>query len=106
MPQLTMPAGPFGLPVDVLIGVDASTAASLKRVGQPIPLAIQARGLLDTCSDMTLVDAAIIRQIGAAVQLKTSTQTAGGSVPVNIVDVRLSITDARTSGSPLLMHSN
>jgi hypothetical protein len=104
MPKLTFPVSPDGLPVDVLVGLDVRRAASLQAAGHPLPPAVQIRGLLDTASDATIVDSAILRRIGAVMHSQTSTQTAGGSIPVNVFEAWVNIMDASNPGGPMLMH--
>jgi aspartyl protease len=104
MPQLTFPTRPDGLFVDVLVGLDAQMVTDRLAAGLPVPPAVQVRGLLDTGSDVTCVHASLLSHLGAALHAPTTTQTAGGSVRVNLFRMRVSICDARNPTGPLLMN--
>ena len=104
MPQLTLPTRPDGLFVDVLVGLDAQVVSGRLAAGLPVPPAVQVRGLLDTGTDVTCVHASVVSQLGAALHAPTTTQTAGGSVRVNLFQLRVTICDARNPTGPLLMH--
>ena len=102
MPQLTFPTSPDGLPVDVLIGLAAGEAASRRAAKQKVPFAVEVRGLLDTATDITMVHSSVLSQVGAPKVASATTNTAGGTVPVNVFEVRLAIGDARNPGGPML----
>jgi hypothetical protein len=102
MPRLTYAATPAGLAVPVLVGLDGKTTAALHAAGRPIPPPIQARGLLDTCSDLTAVAAAVIRQLGISPATTATTHTAAGPVAVHLYEVSISIAAPAQSGGLLL----
>lgn len=103
MDQLAFPVTPAGLAVPVWIGLDGQATAALLAAGLPIPAAIQARGLIDTGSDVTVVASWILQQLAVPVASTTSTRTAAGPIPVKLVAVSLGITDpTRPAGSPWL----
>src|SRR5439155_14956447 len=91
MPQLTFPITGAGLAVPVWVGLDGKTTAALHGAGQPIPPPVQARGLLDTCSDVTALASWVLRQLGVPPTTTATTHTAGGVVAVQLFEVSLSI---------------
>jgi hypothetical protein len=101
MPQLTFPVTAAGLAVPVWVGLDRKASTARLRAGQPIPPPVQARGLLDTGSDVTAVLSWVLQRLSIPPATTTSTYTAGGSVTVNLYEVSLSITDP-SRPAPLL----
>jgi hypothetical protein len=80
MAQLTFPVTKSGLAVPVWIGLNRDMTNALFAAGQqPIP-PVQARGLLDTGTDVTAVAGWILQQLGIPVAFTTSTHTAAGNV--------------------------
>ncbi len=62
--------------------------------GQSVPPPLQARGQIDTGSDLTAVAASLLQALGATPATVTATTTtAGGKVKVRLFEVSLSITD-------------
>jgi hypothetical protein len=104
MPQLTFPVSKAGLIVPVWIGLDGKTTSALLAAGQPIPAPVQARGLVDTGSDLTAVAPWILGQLAVPVAASASTHTAAGQVSVNLYEVSVSITDPAQTGAPMLTH--
>jgi hypothetical protein len=104
MAQLTFPVMKSGLAVPVWIGLNGDTTDALLAAGQ-VPVPIQARGLLDTGSDVTAVAAWILQQLGITPTSTTSTHTAAGNVPVKIYSVSLGITDPNQPVRTWLTHS-
>jgi hypothetical protein len=103
MDQLAFPVTPVGLAVPVWIGLDGQATAALRAAGLPIPAPVQARGLIDTGSDVTVVASWILRQLAVPLTSTTSTHTAAGQVNVKLYTVSLGITDpAQPPGSPWL----
>ena len=102
MPRLTYPVIPAGLAVPVLVGLDGKTSAALHAAGRPIPPPIPARGLLDTCSDLTAVSAWLLQRLAIAPATTATTLTAAGPVAVRLYEVSLSITDATAAATFLL----
>jgi hypothetical protein len=105
MPKLVFPVLPDGLLVDVLIGLDGATTVALLAAGQPISAPLHARGEIDTGSNMTAVSAAILRRLGAPIQYQTTTQTASGSLAVNVVEVSLGVRNLSDPTGPELVES-
>jgi hypothetical protein len=80
MPQLTFPVTAAGLAAPVWIGFDGKKCTALMAAGKPIPPPVQARGLLDTGSDVTAVALWVLQQLALAPVAKTVTHTAVGQV--------------------------
>ena len=103
MAHLAFPVTPAGLTAPVWIGLDGQTTAALRAAGLPIPAPVQAHGLIDTGSDVTVVASWVLRQLVVPVASTTSTHTAAGPFPVKLYVVSLGITDpAQPAGSPWL----
>jgi hypothetical protein len=106
MPQLIFPVQSDGLIVDVLIGLDGATLSTLVGAGRPVPRPIRARSAIDTGSDVSVVSASILQQLGLPVHHQTTTQTVAGTVNVNLFKVSLGITDIADPGAPELVEPN
>ncbi|HEY1378216.1 MAG TPA: aspartyl protease family protein [Gemmataceae bacterium] len=106
MPRLGFPIVPDGLLVDVLVGWNQPATVAALAAGGPIALPVRARGVIDTGTDITAVGTAVLRQLGLAVVRQTTTQTAAGSVSVNLYRVGLGITDFADAGAPELVEPN
>jgi hypothetical protein len=103
MAQLTFAVTSAGLAVPVWIGLPGPATAALVAAGTQVPAPVQARGLLDTGSDVTAVPSWVLQQFAVPVTSSTSTHTAGGQVRVNVSRVSLGITDPRQpAGAPWL----
>ena len=82
-----------GLLVDVLIGLDGATTTALVAAGQPLAAPIRARGEIDTGCNVTAVSAALLRRLGVPVQFRSTSQTASGSVVVDVFKVSVGVRD-------------
>jgi hypothetical protein len=102
MAHSTYPLTTAGLAVPVLVGLDGKTTAALHAAGRPIPAPVLARGLLDTCTDMTAIAARILQQLGMPSAGTTSTLTAAGPSSVRLFEVSFSITGSVQGGGLLL----
>ena len=102
MSQLTFPVRADGLSVPGVVGLNDLDAATLVRTGQPIPRPVRVVGLLDTGCTVTAVGPQVFRQLGLAPLIAGSTQTAAGSVPVNLYRVSLSVFGASGAAGPIL----
>jgi hypothetical protein len=91
MAQLDFPLSADGPTLEVTIGLPAVSIAVLQSAGQPVPPFIRARALLDTACDATAVAPWIIQHQNLPYVGTTGTQTAGGSVQVNVHRASLSI---------------
>ncbi len=104
MAQLTFPFTKAGLTVPVWIGLSGEVSSAVLAAGQ-FPLApVQARGLLDTASDVTAVASWILQQLAISATSVTSTFTAAGQVNVKLYKVSLGVTDpSQPVRSPVLV---
>jgi hypothetical protein len=102
MSQLTFPVSPVGLTVPVWIGLSGTVTTALYGTGRPISPPIQARGLLDTGSDITAVASWLLQRLAVPVATVTATHTVAGPVKVDLFEVSLGINDPVQSGSPWL----
>lgn len=103
MGQLRFSITGDSLAVPVWIGLDQQTTVAQLAAGQPILAALQARGVLDTGSNVTSVASWIVQQLAIPVATISSTHTPGGPVNVNLHCVSLGITDpTQPPGAPWL----
>ncbi len=102
MPQLTFPVTRPGLVVPTWIGLSGTATTALVASGQSITPPIQARGLLDTGSDVTVVASAFLKRLAVSVATVTATLTVAGQVIVNLFEISLAITNPSHAGSPWL----
>jgi hypothetical protein len=101
MAELTFPITPDGLAVPVWIGLNKPTSQALAAAGRPILAPIQARGLLDTGSNVTVVAPWLLQRLAVSVARTSSTHTVGGQVAVRLYRVSLSVTDpSQPVGAP------
>jgi hypothetical protein len=103
MPHLNFSRQPQGWLLAVTIGVTGQEAASLVASGQPVPRSQVVRAAIDTGTDVSAVDPAVLGRLGLAAFQQTSTQTVAGSVHVDLHRVSLSITPAGRLTSALLV---
>jgi len=104
VPQLTFPVTAAGLTVPVWIGLDGKTTTALLTAGQPIIAPTQARGLIDTGTDVTAVASWVLQRLAISPATATKTTTAAGPIRVRLYEVSLTITDPTVAGSPALTH--
>jgi hypothetical protein len=102
MPQLTFPVTVAGLALPVMVGIDGKTSSALFAAGKSIAAPIQARGLLDTGSDITAIASWVLQKLALPIVAKTVTSTAAGQINVNLYEVSLSITNPVQPNSPWL----
>ena len=98
MPQLVFPISGSELLVDVRVNHRAPVLAAIRAANQPAPVAIRGRGVIDTGSNATGIDPAILHQLGVASHASSSTHGIGGSVSVRLFRVSLTILDAVMRG--------
>jgi hypothetical protein len=106
MPQLTFQVTAAGLAAPVWIGLDGKTSTALIAAGQAIAPPVQARGLLDTGSDVTAVAPWVLQRLALRPSAKTVTHTASGPTMVNVYEISLGITDPNQSGGPWMTLTN
>jgi hypothetical protein len=101
MAQLSFPIQPDGLVVDAMVNLEAAALLALWSAGQSRP-AIQARGLLDTGSNVSAVALSTLHQLGVPTIGQSSTTGIGGVVPVSLFRVSLHVWDQRHPRLPWL----
>ena len=106
MPRLVFPVDPNGLLVDVVVGLRGLTTAHRLATGQPITAPLQARGAIDTGTDVTAVSAALRQRLGIPASYRKTTQTAGGALGVQLFVVSVGITHFRDPAAPELVESD
>ena len=104
MATLIFPIQSDGLICDVLIGLDGLATAVLAVAGQPILAPILCRGLIDTGSDITCVNSAVLRRLGLnKPSVQATTQTVRGSAHVDLFEVSVNVLDLRHPSGPKLI---
>jgi len=93
MPQLTFPISADGLCADVRVNLDSTGLASLHASDQPVPPSIEAKGLIDTGTDISVVAPFILQQLGVQVHSQRKTQGIGGQIQIRLFQVTLFILD-------------
>jgi len=64
MPHLTVPFSAGAPVIDLLVGVSNPRAAALRQAGQPVPVAVSVRALVDTGASCTNIDPTILKALG------------------------------------------
>lgn len=103
MPHLTLPRGPDGFVVEVLIGLDGATTTSLHAAAQPIPPPLRLRGVLDTGTDKTSVAARVPQHFGLVSLGSAFTHTAAGQQTTAFYQVSLTISGPAGVAGPMLV---
>ena len=107
MAQIRFPVTAAGLAVPVWIGLPGQSAAPLLAAGGTITAPVQARGLLDTGTDVTVVAPWILQRLAVPLVTATSTRTVGGQVRALLYRVSLGVTDpSQPPGAPWMTASN
>lgn len=75
MPQLTLPIGPQGPLLSILVGVSRPRADALTTEGQPIPPAVTVQGLVDTGASCTCIDPSVLQSLNLTPTGTTQTLT-------------------------------
>jgi hypothetical protein len=104
MAQLTFSISGPDLWVDVRVNLSAPALINIHAAGGPAPSSLPARAQIDTGSTVTVVATSIIGRLGIAPVIQTTTQGIGGSLPVQLFRVSLSILDASRPHLPWLTH--
>ncbi|HKI36345.1 MAG TPA: aspartyl protease family protein [Gemmataceae bacterium] len=106
MPHFTFPLSPDGPAVPGLVGLNDQATAALVQAGQPIPRPVSVRALLDSAADLTAIAGPVARQLGLVRVKQVGTQTAGGSVQVNLYRISLSVYGPTGVAGSLLVWPN
>ena len=69
--------------------------------GQAVPAPLMLQGVIDTGSDVTAVPSFVLQKLGISSAQKKKTQTASGSVSVNMVEISLSIVGPNQAVNPM-----
>jgi len=80
--------------VPAIVGLGHADGTALMQTGQRLPPPLHVRALIDTGCSTTAVAPLIFGQLGLAPLIAGSSQTASGSVTVNLYSVSLSVFDA------------
>jgi hypothetical protein len=101
MPQLRFSIVPDGLILDVLVNLEAAVLIPLRARGQACA-GVEAKGLIDTASNVSGVSQAIVKQLGLPpVGPPTVTTGIGGAVTVQLYRISLHLRDARDVSLPM-----
>jgi hypothetical protein len=103
MPHFTFPITKDGCTLDVLIHVGAKDMHALVAAGQPIPPPLSARAVLDSGSDRTAVALPLLQQLNLVPLGKVQTQTAAGSLRVQLYELSLSVPNPSGAVTPMLV---
>jgi hypothetical protein len=103
MPHFTFPLSPDGPAVPGLVGLNDQASAALVQAGQPIPRPISVRALIDSATDLTAIAPRVAQQLGLLADKRAKTQTAGGSVQVNLYRISLSVSGPPGASGSLLV---
>lgn len=90
----------------VVVGLYHQAMVDRLAAGLSLPAPIWTTGVIDTGSTVTCVTADVIRRLGLPPAGQTSTQTAGGSVSVQLFRVSLSIPPAGNLPGSMLTRSD
>jgi aspartyl protease len=102
MPHLSFPIDPDGLCLTALVGLTEPDTQTILSARKPIPAPIWVRALIDTGCDATALAPDVIRQLGIAPFHRTMSQTASGSVWVQLYRVSLSVPAPGGAVGPML----
>jgi hypothetical protein len=105
MPHLTFATTVSGLSLPVMIGVDGGRYAALLSAGLPVPPPLLVQGLLDTGSDVTILNPDLIFRLGLVCCVQKATHTTIGSATVKLYEISLSIPDTVGGKGSLLERS-
>lgn len=91
MPQFTAPLTTEGLELQVLVGLSTPDMQNLQAAGTPVPRPAVVTGIIDTGSNCCSISSRVVAQLGLTPLSSGSTQTAGGTVSVNLYRVSMFI---------------
>jgi len=103
MPRLTFACTTSGLTLPVVVGLDGQAIVNLMNSGTPVPPPMVLNGLIDTGTDVTSVAGTVLRALGLTSLRSSSTQTAGGQVPVGLYKASLTISDPQDPSGPAIV---
>lgn len=95
MPHFTLPVAlPGGPVIDIMVGPSQARAHALSQAGQPVPVPVSVRALIDTGASCTCIDPAALSTLGLSPRGVTPVFTPStGSIPhlANTYDVSIVI---------------
>jgi hypothetical protein len=91
MPQFTASLTTEGMELLVMVGLDSRDMRARQAAGMPIPRPAIVPGIIDTGSNCCCISARVASLLGIVPIRQSSSQTAGGSVSVNLYKVSLFI---------------
>jgi hypothetical protein len=103
MLHLTFAASADGPTLEVVVSLAGQQLAALQQRGAAFPRALTLRALIDTGTDVTAIDPRVVQQLALALRTTASTQTAAGSVNVNLYEVSLTIAGPKGAAGPMLV---
>lgn len=102
MSQLTFPILSDELTLPVLIGHNRKALAVLLAAGGALPSPVSTKAVVDTGTNVTCVDPAVLQRLGLLSTSQGTSQTAAGQAAVKLFEVSLSITPPANSAGPML----
>ncbi len=104
MPHSSFPLDKDGMIVQAMFGLNGPDTAALVQAGQPVPRPVQVRALIDSGADATTVAPHVPQRLGLTPFISGTSQTASGSVPIDLYRMSLTISDPITG--PILVYSD
>jgi len=92
-----------GPTLPVMVSLPRNQLAVLQLAGAPFPQPLTLLGLIDTGTDVTAIDPRRVQQLGLVLQARRLTQTAAGSVHVNLYKLSLTISGPKGAAGPMLV---
>jgi len=106
MPSLTFPLQLDELKLAVLVSLHHQAMVDQLAAGLPMPAPLWAKGVIDTGSSVTCVAADVIQKLGLLSAGKSTTSTAGGSIPARLFRASLGIPPAGGLPGTMLTRSD
>lgn len=103
MPHVSLPLSADGLIVEAVFGLNGPDTAMRVQAGQSVPPPIVVRALLDSGTDTTAIASRVVQQLGAAHVIDATSNTASGTVTVNLYRVSLTIAGLAGRSGPVLV---
>jgi hypothetical protein len=89
MAQFTAALTSEGMELPVMVGLSSRDMRALQTAGLPVPQPVVVTGIIDTGSNCCCISPRVASLLGIIPIRQGSTQTAGGTVPVNLYKVGL-----------------
>jgi hypothetical protein len=101
MPHVTLTITADGLALPVMVGLTGKAVADQLSAGHPVSRPVLLSGVIDTATDITVVSARVLNQLGLISVAQSTTRGVGGSHPVDLFLVSLSIPPVGSLTQPL-----